>query len=110
MRTIATVAFAMVCSALFSAPAFAACDAARGGEISAQLCASCHGEGGNKPIADYPKIAGQHYDYIMQTMREYIAGKRGSAIMTQQIRSLDLSEDDLCSLAEYFAGQSGDLR
>jgi cytochrome c553 len=35
-------------------------------------CASCHGESFNKPIdPSYPKLAGQHADYLYQALRAY---------------------------------------
>ncbi|MDB5748925.1 MAG: cytochrome c, class, partial [Massilia sp.] len=34
-------------------------------------CASCHGADFSKPIENYPKIAGQHSDYLFAALRAY---------------------------------------
>ena len=34
-------------------------------------CASCHGANFSKPIENYPKIAGQHDDYLFAALRAY---------------------------------------
>jgi cytochrome c553 len=50
-------------------------------------CASCHGENYNKPIdPSYPKLAGQHADYLYQALKAYQTGNnpqvgRNNAIM-----------------------------
>ena len=50
-------------------------------------CASCHGENFNKPIdPSYPKLAGQHADYLYQALKAYQTDKnpqvgRNNAIM-----------------------------
>ena len=41
-------------------------------------CVSCHGENFSKPINDaYPKIAGQHADYLYVTLKAYKNPKEG---------------------------------
>ena len=50
-------------------------------------CAACHGENFNKPIdPSYPKLAGQHADYLYQALKAYQTDKnpqvgRNNAIM-----------------------------
>jgi cytochrome c553 len=50
-------------------------------------CASCHGESFNKPIdPSYPKLAGQHADYLYQALKAYQTDRnpqvgRNNAIM-----------------------------
>lgn len=89
------------------APAALAGDVERGA-IKAAVCVACHGENGNKPIADYPKLAGQDRVYLLHTMRAYKSGARNNALMTAQMATL--SDADLADLAAYFAAQHGDLR
>lgn len=81
-------------------------DADKGGE-KAQTCVQCHGEAGNKPIANYPKLAGQYRKYLLHSMRAYKSGQRQDPIMTAQMA--ELSDEDLADLAAYFAAQPGDL-
>ena len=104
-----TRAAAVLSSAVFAAAAMAGDIAA--GERKAEVCAACHGAGGNEPIADYPKLAGQSRKYLLQTMREYASGERVNAVMNAQMSEVTgLTDKDLQDLAAYFAAQSGDLR
>ena len=96
---------ALALSPIFSSSA-AAGDAAAGA-TKAETCVACHGDGGNRPIADYPKLAGQARKYLLHTMRAYKSGARENAIMLQQMAPF--SDQDLQDLAAYFASQPGDL-
>lgn len=77
-------------------------------------CIACHGEGLNKPIdASYPKLAGQHADYLYVALKAYqVSGKgpigRNNAIMSAQVKSFTQAELKL--LAEYMASLPGDLK
>jgi cytochrome c553 len=82
-------------------------NAAAGKEKSA-VCAACHGEDGNKPLApDYPKLAGQPADYLEKALKDYKTGKRKNPLMAPQAQNL--SKKDIQDLAAYFASQKGDL-
>jgi len=95
--------------------ASAAGNVEKGRELATKkyACISCHGEGMNKPIdASYPKLAGQHADYIAQTLRAYqrsdnpTAG-RNNAIMASQAKPLSLRE--INDIAAYIGSLRGDL-
>lgn len=81
-------------------------DAARGKEKSA-ACAACHGEDGNSKAPSFPRIGGQHEDYLLQALKAYKKGTRKNAIMGAQVTAL--SEQDMADLAAYFASQKGPL-
>lgn len=86
----------------------AAQNAARGQRIAGQACAACHAADGNSVAATNPKIAGQLAEYLHKQLADFKpqAGKkpaRESAIMTPLVANL--SEDDMKSLAAYYAGQ-----
>src|SRR5262245_9608239 len=89
--------------ATLSAPALAA-DAAAGKEKS-QTCAACHGADGNSQAPDFPRLAGQHFDYLVHSILSYKNGRRKNAIMTPQVEKLSLR--DIEDLAAYFSQQSG---
>lgn len=73
-------------------------------------CGACHGEKGDKPLApDYPILAGQNADYLSAALRHYRDGRRNNPIMGAQIQALQLTEDDIVKLGEYFAAQNGPL-
>jgi cytochrome c553 len=97
----------LVLAACVCSPAFAAGDAASGKQKS-QSCAACHGADGNTPTGpDFPRLAGQHYDYLLKTLRDYKSGLRKNAIMGGQVSGL--STQDMADLAAYFSSQKGTL-
>jgi cytochrome c553 len=77
-------------------------------------CASCHGANYNQPIdGSYPKIAGQHADYLYVALRSYkVQGNplvgRANAIMGAQVAQF--SNAELKAMADYLATLPGDLR
>jgi cytochrome c553 len=70
---------------------------------AAEVCAACHGADGNSAAADFPKLAGQHRDYLAKALRDYKSGLRKNAIM--QGFAATLTKDDIDNLAAYFAAQ-----
>jgi len=77
-------------------------------------CVSCHGANFNKPIdGAYPKIAGQHPDYLYAALKAYqTEGRpyvgRGNAIMAGQVKQF--SHAELKALGKYLASLPGELR
>jgi len=77
-------------------------------------CASCHGANFNKPIdGSYPKIAGQHADYLYVALKSYKIENnpnigRGNAIMGAQVKQF--SFDELRAMADYLGSLEGDLK
>ena len=76
-------------------------------------CVSCHGDNFAKPIdPSYPKIAGQHADYLFVALKSYKVEKnanvgRGNAIMGGVARQFTNAE--LKALANYVSSLDGDL-
>lgn len=76
-------------------------------------CAACHGKDYNSPIDPaYPKLAGQHADYIAQALKSYRRGAdaangRGNAIMGGQAKAL--SNADIQNIAAYLHSLQGSL-
>lgn len=106
----------LAATGLFAASAMAtAADIGHGKDVATRgNCAACHGEGLNKPASNaYPKLAGQHADYIYFALRSYQAGDgnalfgRKNALMSAQVQNL--SEDDLRDVAAYIESLPGDL-
>jgi cytochrome c553 len=70
-----------------------------------QVCASCHGADGAKTISgDYPILAGQYRDYLVQALKDYKSGKRKNPIMAGIISGVD--EKDFEAIAEFFSRQT----
>ncbi|MBS0319339.1 MAG: cytochrome c [Proteobacteria bacterium] len=94
------VAVALACAAV--APASAA-DIAAGKAKVQQICAACHGLEGNSTTPDYPRLAGQHPDYLAKALRDYQSGKRKNAIMAPMAAGLTAADID--NVAAYYAAQ-----
>jgi cytochrome c553 len=69
----------------------------------AEKCDICHGEGVEQPTLIVPKIAGQDRAYLVNALRAYRDGKRGSSMMHNM--SLPYSEAIIESVASHYAGQ-----
>ncbi|HRP95446.1 MAG TPA: cytochrome c [Rhodocyclaceae bacterium] len=95
--------FAVFALALAALPA-QAWDAARGKELST-VCGACHGPDGNSPSADFPKLAGQHREYLYRALLDYKLGNRQDPVMTGQVA--ELSRQDMRDLAAFYATQEG---
>ncbi|WP_342117067.1 c-type cytochrome [Pseudoduganella sp. OTU4001] len=75
-------------------------------------CAACHGKDYNSPIdPSYPKLAGQHKDYLQHALTAYKRGDapngRSNAIMTGQVKPL--SNKDIADIAAYLHSLPGTL-
>ncbi|ENO87347.1 c-type cytochrome [Thauera linaloolentis] len=85
-------------------PAQAAGSPLRGKEKS-EVCAACHGADGNSPLPTFPRIGGQHPDYLLQALLDYKAGRRKNPIMAAQVEAL--SKQDMADLAAWYGAQQG---
>jgi cytochrome c553 len=107
MRLVRNILLFSALSALVYGSAFAG-DAAKGREKADQVCAACHGKDGNTPIdPSYPKLAGQHADYLVRVLLDYKSEQRKNAIMNAQAK--DLSRSDIENLAAFYASLPGSL-
>ena len=75
-------------------------------------CAACHGKDFNSPIdPSYPKLAGQHKDYLVHALTAYKRGDapngRSNAIMTGQVKPL--TNKDIQDIAAYLHSLPGSL-
>jgi cytochrome c553 len=92
------------CAVLLAGGVAQAANPAAGKEKS-KSCAACHGVDGNSTAPDFPRLAGQHYDYLVKALSDYKAGERKNAIMAPQ--AANLSKRDIEDLAAYFSQQPG---
>ena len=97
MRTLLIMAAALTLSTAAQAG-----DAAAGKE-KAKVCAACHGENGISQAPDFPKLAGQHNDYLVRALNDYKSGVRKNPIMSGQVANL--KKGDIDDLAAYFSSQ-----
>jgi cytochrome c553 len=94
-----------VCCALLVASAPAAGGDAAAGKQKSQTCAACHGPDGNSIAPDFPRIAGQYYDYLVHSIKAYQTGARKSPVMMPMVEKL--TQRDIEDLAAYFSQQQG---
>jgi len=88
-----------------AAPALSA-DVSAGEKLANERCAACHGKDGNTPIdPSYPRLSGQHEDYLVHALRAYKLDDRKNAIMSAQAKTL--SRDDMLNLAAYYSRLPG---
>jgi cytochrome c553 len=75
------------------------------GKEKSRACAACHGVDGNSQAPDFPRLAGQHYDYLVKSLTDYKTGARKNAIMAPQ--AANLSRRDIEDLAAFYSRQPG---
>ena len=73
------------------------------GATKAGSCAACHGLDGNAADAQYPKLAGQHEQYIRRQLKLFKSGERENAIMMGMAAAL--TEQDMRDIGAYYATQ-----
>ena len=77
-------------------------------------CIACHGGNFSTPIdPSYPKLGGQHADYLFVALKSYkteglATWGRGNPIMAGMVKQF--SNDELKVLAAYLQAQAGDLK
>jgi len=81
----------------------AAGDAAAG-QARAALCIACHGPDGNSLNPMWPKLAGQHPEYIIKQLRAFKAGERKDPMMAPMAAALD--DKGMADVAAFFSGQT----
>jgi cytochrome c553 len=84
----------------------------RGEKIYQQHCSNCHGhngEGNNELI--YPKLQGQHFQYMNQQLMRIKNGVRHAhPAMLAVIQNLDLEQlEEAVNYASYFAVPKSDM-
>lgn len=77
-------------------------------------CASCHGDNFSKPLSPtYPRLAGQHADYLYAALRSYKTNDRPMIGRSNPIMggvTQQFSNAELKVLADYMASLPGELQ
>jgi cytochrome c553 len=74
------------------------------GEAKSAICAACHGVDGNSQVAVWPKIAGQHADYLARQTRMVRDQQRPVPQMYPMV--MNLTDEDIDDISAYFAAQT----
>jgi cbb3-type cytochrome c oxidase subunit III len=84
-------------------------DVNRGQAVATQVCASCHGADGNSTGGAYPKLAGQHPEYLVKQLKDFKTqpGAKGPARNNAIMAGIAgaLSDQDMLNVATYFSQQ-----
>ncbi|BES73490.1 c-type cytochrome [Marinobacter nanhaiticus D15-8W] len=81
----------------------------RGGSLAKGIpaCSGCHNPQGmgNEPAA-FPRLSGQHADYVVKQLKAYRDGERSTGAMSQIMIDIaaKLSDDEMEAVASYVSG------
>ena len=70
------------------------------GKEKAAMCSACHGADGNSLVGSFPKLAGQHADYLVKQLNDFKSGARLDPIM--QGMAAALTDQDIANIAAYY--------
>ena len=77
-------------------------------------CISCHGDNFSKPIdPSYPKLAGQHADYLYVALKQYQTQNNPQVGRTNPVMMgmvLNYNHKELKALSQYIASLPGELK
>jgi cytochrome c553 len=73
------------------------------GRAKAATCVACHGPEGVAAAPQWPNLAGQHENYLRESLEQYKNGGRVDMVMNPLIQPLD--EQSIEELAAFFASR-----
>lgn len=77
---------------------------ATAGQAKSAICAACHGADGNSMVPNWPKLAGQHEQYLVRQLKLIKSGARSVPEMAGITPGL--SEQDMVDISAYFSSQT----
>lgn len=86
-----------------AASAWAEVGNAEAGKTKSATCAACHGADGNSVNPEWPKLAGQHPNYLLKQLMNFKNDERVNPSMSPMAKPL--SDQDMADLAAYYASQ-----
>jgi cytochrome c553 len=88
----------------FCTSAMAQADEARAKKIISGSCFLCHGAAGESTSELFPRLAGQHHQYIAKQLENFKSGARKSSAMRDM--ATKLTSDEMLALGKFFEKQS----
>ena len=85
---------------LSASGAFAQADEARAKKIAGGSCFLCHGAQGESTSEIFPRLAGQHAEYIAKQLTAFKSGQRKSTAMAEMVSKL--TPDEMVALGKYY--------
>lgn len=86
------------------AQAISGAEEARAKKIISGSCVLCHGAEGESSSEIFPRLAGQHWQYIAKQLQNFKSGQRSSTAMASMVGAL--SADDMVALGKYFESRT----
>jgi cytochrome c553 len=80
--------------------AWAQADEARAKKIAGGSCFLCHGMNGESTSEIFPRLAGQHAEYITKQLTAFKSGQRKSTAMAEMVSKL--TPDEMLALGKYY--------
>jgi len=79
-------------------------DLDHGKQLYGENCLRCHGvRGEGEARSFYPKVAGQHYRYLVRQIIDIAGGRRGNAHPDMVEAVIDFSARDVADVADYIS-------
>ncbi|GLS15706.1 MULTISPECIES: c-type cytochrome [Hydrogenophaga] len=97
-------ALALLPALLTGATAWAQADEARAKKIAGGSCFLCHGAQGESTSEIFPRLAGQHAEYIAKQLDAFKTGKRKSTAMAEMVAKL--TPEEMLALGRYYEKMS----
>lgn len=79
-------------------------DEARARKIAGGSCFLCHGAQGESTSEVFPRLAGQHAEYIAKQLAAFRSGQRKSSAMAEMVARL--TPDEMLALGRYYEKMS----
>lgn len=98
-----SVATALASTAIQAATTLKPGDPKAGEAKANTICMACHGPQGNSIVPTWPKLAGQHAEYIQKQLMDFKAGNRVNVQMTPMAKPL--TDQEVLDVAAYFSSQ-----
>lgn len=88
----------------FCTAAIAQADEARAKKIISGSCFLCHGATGESTSELFPRLAGQHHEYIAKQLENFKSGARKSSAMRDM--ATKLTSEEMLALGKFFEKQN----
>ena len=88
----------------FCSTAWAQADEARAKKIISGSCFLCHGATGESSSEVFPRLAGQHHEYIAKQLENFKNGARKSTAMRDMVAKL--TPDEMLAVGKFYEKQS----
>ena len=80
---------------------------ATGTELALQVCSACHGKTGQAVSDQFPKLAGQHQEYLLIQLSEFAEHRRSTPNAVAFMWSFNqLTTSQMNELAQYYSSQA----